>query len=59
MLEDHGADVVLRELADACTDRASWLRGLAPIAYGNHARLLDKQARVIRKLSQSYAIQGE
>ena len=59
MLEDYGADVVLEELANACAERAGFLRNLAPMTYAPNADLYAKQAKLIRKLSQSYAIQGE
>jgi hypothetical protein len=59
MLEDHGAPVVLEELANACADRAAWLNDNAPQIYANTAALCAKQAYLIRKLATSYAIYGE
>jgi hypothetical protein len=59
MLEDHGAPVVLEELANACADRAAWLNDNAPQIYANTAALYAKQAYLIRKLATSYAIYGE
>ena len=59
MLEAHGAPAVLAALAEACADRAGFLRQLGPHTYTRRAALLAKQAKLIHTLAKSYAIQGE